>query len=504
MIAEHPSQMTAIATPERTVAQRAIAKQRETTSENINYRNLIWQPSTGPQTMAYESTADVIGYGGAAGGGKSDLLLGSMFTKHKKSIIFRSHFTDLTDLVTRGDDILAGVSTFVWGVKRRWNVGEVQVELGAIEHVKDRQKYRGRPHDGIGIDEASEFKEEIVRFLMAWLRTTDEGQRTQVILTFNPPSNPDGEWIITYFAPWLDGQHPNPAEPGELRWFIFVNDKDEEVDGPDIIERDGKSYTPQSRTFIPALLSDNPYLSGTDYQTQLENLKEPLRSQLLFGDFSVGTKDDAWQLIPTAWVLAAQERWRNTPKPDLALRAIGNDVAHGGADNSVIACLYGSWFDELIVHPGTATPDGETDAKYVEDVWDGTAPIGVDAIGYGASACDVMTSWGMSPLSINFGAGSKARDRTGRFEYFNQRAECWARFADALDPDSGEDICLPPSRTLRADLCAPRYKQVRGKIQLEEKSKIKERLGRSPDEGDTVVLCWRAAQIIGYPVVLDW
>src|SRR5687767_10273645 len=34
-----------------------------------------WTPSPGPQTMAYESLADLTGYGGEPGGGKSQLLL---------------------------------------------------------------------------------------------------------------------------------------------------------------------------------------------------------------------------------------------------------------------------------------------------------------------------------------------------------------------------------------------------------------------------------------------
>ena len=57
---------------------------------------------------------------------------------------------------------------------------------------------------------------------------------------------------------------------------------------------------------------------------------------------------------------------------------------------------------------------------------------------------------------------------------------------------------------LRSDLCAPRYKIVRGKIQLEPKEDVKKRLNRSPDEGDTAVLCWRAAQRVPEPFVLDW
>lgn len=479
------------------------AKQK-TSSDNSHYLS-VWSPLPGPQAKAYESKAHVIGYGGAAGGGKSDLLLGVAFTKHKKSIIFRNYFTDLVDMVSRGDDILDGRATFVWGNKRRWNISDGrQIELGALEHPKDRRKYRGRPHDFLGIDEAAEFQEETVRFLMAWLRTTDANQDTRAILTFNPPTTPEGEWIIRYFAPWLDDLHPNPAQPGELRWFIYYNDKDEETPGPDPVIRNGQTYTPQSRTFFPARLDDNPFYAGTEYETELNNLPEPLRSQLRYGDFSIKQKDDRWQFIHTSWILAAQERGRKTPKPDVALRALGVDVAHGGADNTVIAPIWGNWFGPMTIIPGGETPNGDEVAKAVDDIWDKSAPIGVDAIGYGASACDTMVNWGMKPMPINFGAASSRLDKTHRFQFFNQRAEFYFALADALNPDSGEELCLPDSRTLRADLAAQRYKIVKGKIQLVEKEKIREKLGRSPDEGDALILAWRAAQRLGGPIVLDW
>jgi hypothetical protein len=69
-----------------------------------------------------------------------------------------------------------------------------------------------------------------------------------------------------------------------------------------------------SRTFIPSRVSDNPYLMGTGYMTQLQSLPEPLRSQMLYGDFHAGVQDDPWQVIPTAWVEAAMARWKR-PRP---------------------------------------------------------------------------------------------------------------------------------------------------------------------------------------------
>ena len=48
-----------------------------------------WRPLPGPQTLAYESTADVIGFGGAAGGGKTDLAVGMALTQHHRAQMFR-------------------------------------------------------------------------------------------------------------------------------------------------------------------------------------------------------------------------------------------------------------------------------------------------------------------------------------------------------------------------------------------------------------------------------
>jgi hypothetical protein len=42
--------------------------------------SLDWTPLKGPQTLALESEADVLGFGGAAGPGKSTLLLGLAVT----------------------------------------------------------------------------------------------------------------------------------------------------------------------------------------------------------------------------------------------------------------------------------------------------------------------------------------------------------------------------------------------------------------------------------------
>jgi len=448
-----------------------------------------WQPFPGsPQERAYHCTANVIGYGGAAGGGKSDLLLGKAFTQFKRAVIYRLNNPDLQDIIERGDVILNGEAFFVRGEKRRWELPNGGFCMAtSAEHIKDLRKYRGRGRDFIGIDEASEFAEIVVRMLMGWLRTEDPNQRTQVVLTFNPPDE-RGEWLLEYFAPWINPDHTNPAQDGELRWFIRKNDADVEVSSGEQVSIDGIEYKPQSRTFFHARVEDNPVLLRTNYRDQLNTLPEPLRTQLLTGDMTVGRKDDDWQTIPTAWILLAEDRWRKMQRPDLKLRAIGVDPKRGGSDEFGIARLYGDYFE---VEGYNDSYDGDSGAKLVVDAMQGeSAPIFIDSIGVGASVYDVLKKT-QTAHAMNAGesAGSET-DSSGKYHFANQRSLWWWRFREALDPNSGYEIALPPLRKLRQDLRAPRYKRQGGKIIVESKETIKERTGRSTDYADPVIQAW--------------
>jgi len=148
----------------------------------------------------------------------------------------------------------------------------------------------------------------------------------------------------------------------------------------------------------------------------------------------------------------------------------------------------------LRIYPGVQTPNGEAVARFTTDALEQSdAPVGVDVIGVGASAYDALKVVHKNTFPINNGSKSDATDKTRRYGFTNLRAESYWKLREALDPASGEDIALPPSRELRVDLCAPRYKALGGKYQLESKEDIKKRTGRSPDYGDAVVMAWYIA-----------
>lgn len=458
-----------------------------------------WTPIPGkPQEVAYHSEADIIGFGGSAGGGKSDVILGKAFTQFYRPRIYRRRYSDLIDFIERGNAILDGQASFVYGDKRAWYLGERIIRVGAVDNAAHLKKFQGRATDFLAIDEAAEWPEADVRYLMGWVRTERAGQRTQVLLTFNPPTTPEGEWIVKFFGPWLDPTYEGtPAKSGELRWYIRRDDQDIEVPDGTPIEIDGEVYNPKSRTFIASRVEDNPYLMQTGYRDQLNSLPEPLRSQLLYGDFSIKPRDDAYQAIPTAWVLAAMARGRNLHAPDLPIRAAGADIARGGADATVISTMRGNWFDALTRIPGAETDTGQKAALPVHRAVGAVqAPIVIDAVGIGASAYDVLTAWRENVFPFNGGSASVYRDKSGTFPMFNLRAEVYWRLREALDPDSGQDIALPDDRDLRIELCAGRYEIVGGKIKMEDKEQIKRRIGRSPDRADAVTMAWYAAQVL--------
>jgi Terminase large subunit, T4likevirus-type, N-terminal len=449
-----------------------------------------------PQQAAYESPADELFFGGSAGGGKTQLLIGLAVTRHRHSVIFRREYGQL-----RGPEGIIEQSRRIIGLRGHyagadgWRdiSGGRSLEFGAMQYEEDKTKWQGRAHDLKCYDEISELTEGQYRFTVGWLRTTEAGQRTRVVCTGNPPTHSEGQWVVRYWGPWLDPHHPRPAKAGELRWYAVVDGKDlERPDGTPFLHA-GDLLTPRSRTFIPGNVEDNTYLMRTGYASVLESLPEPLRSQMRYGNFHATAMDDPWQVIPTAWVQAAQARWTDTPPEGVGVTAAGNDPSRGGIDKFVVALRHGFWVAPLRKHLASEAPDGHAGAALLYKDLDGckTVPVGIDVIGSaGASVYDQGRSLGLKAVALNGSERSEATDKSGQLRFVNKRAEWHWHLRELLDPSSGQDLALPRDPELLADLCAPRWKPTPRGVQIEEKEHVKQRIGRSPDSGEAVIYCF--------------
>lgn len=454
--------------------------------EEKKRRDALWKALPGPQTIAFESRADIIGYGGAAGGGKTDLACGKALRRHKNVMILRREATQLVGVIDRLTQLIGHRDGYN-GQDKIWRLGHLKIEFGSVPHLGDETKYQGRPHDFLVFDEAANFLESQVRFLLGWLRTTDKEQRCQALLTFNPPTSAEGQWVISFFAPWLDKNHPNPAEPGELRWFASVDGKDKEVDSGEPFSHGAETIKPLSRTFIPSRVTDNPYLMGTGYMSTLQALPEPLRSQMLNGDFQAGITDDPFQVIPTKWVELAMARWTQPAKLE-PMDSMGVDIARGGKDSTVIARRHGMWFDVPIQYPGKETPDGPTTAGLIIAALRDKAPIHIDVIGVGSAPYDFLKEAGQHVLGVNVAEGSAETDVSGMLSFPNLRSELWWKMREALDPAQNTGIALPNDSRLKLDLCAPKWRLQGSKIRVESREDIVSRIGKSPDFASAYIL----------------
>lgn len=461
-------------------------------------KDLLWVPNPGPQTQAYFSEADELFYGGQAGGGKSALSCGLAVNEHERSLILRRINKDAKKLAEA--ELLGKI---FGGNRTGWNGTDLVyrhdgkvIEFGGCELETDKQRYKGDPHDLIVFDEVTDFLESQYVFITIWNRSATQGQHSRVVATGNPPTSAEGLWVIKRWAAWLDPTHPNPAKPGELRWYLRgEDDQDIEVEGRGPHMVGGKEVYAKSRTFIPAALSDNPDLARDgEYARILDSLPEELRDAYRDGRFDASLKDAERQCIPTAWVRAAQARWTPKAPENVPMCAIGVDVTGGGKDENVLARRHDGWYDRLICIPGAETPQGQgISGRIIEARFDEADVIIDMGGGFGNLPFSELKKNGIEATAYLGGGASFGRTHPDRkFNFANKRTESWWRFREALDPSQpgGSKIILPEDSQLVSDLTSPTY-EVRGTtIHLEAKEKLVARIGRSPDRGDAVVMAW--------------
>lgn len=238
---------------------------------------------------------------------------------------------------------------------------------------------------------------------------------------------------------------------------------------------------------------DSPWLPPTALAKLIADMTrlggQLLVDQEIFGKF-VNIQGGGLRVIPEAWVRLAFERWQQLGLPSGKPDILGVDVARGGADKTVLAPRFGSQLGQLLTFPGSTTPDGPTvRAVVMPEISEHTA-VNVDIVGVGSSPFDFIKQQHANTYAVNGGLQGEAvegTDRTGNYEFFNLRAKLYWQLREALDPDQGIGLALPPDEELLIDLTSASWEPRGKKIVVEKKDDIKKRIGRSPDKADAVV-----------------
>lgn len=262
-----------------------------------------WSPQPGPQTEAITADwCEELFYGGAAGGGKSDLLLGDYlqdvptYGAHWQGILFRRTYNELEELIRRSREIYPA-SGAVWHEQPKtwtWPNGAT-LRMRYIERDNDATRYQGHQYAWIGWDELTQWPTDYgYRYLRGRLRSAHNVPTKRIRAAANP-GGVGHHWVKAYFV--------DPAPGGFSPWVDPI--------------------TKHRIMFIPAKLRDNKILLNSDpgYADRLKGLSsDAMVRAWLEGDWTIveGAYFDCWRYeqhvltpfeVPEAWTRFRSMDW---------------------------------------------------------------------------------------------------------------------------------------------------------------------------------------------------
>jgi len=256
-----------------------------TVKEHIEQAEIIFQPNPGPQTDFLSAIEQEVLYGGAAGGGKSFAMLADPLryaaNPNHRAILFRHTNDELRELIWNAKEMYPkAYPKAKWSEqKSTWTFPSGATQwMTYLDRDDDVLRYQGQAYNWIGFDELTQWPTPFAwNYMRSRLRTTDPTLPLYMRGTTNP-GNIGASWVRAMF---IDAE-PNWGQPFPARDL----DTDRVLAYPQGHRLAGQILF--MRRFIPARLTDNPYLyESGQYEANLLSLPEAQRRQLLDGDWDV-------------------------------------------------------------------------------------------------------------------------------------------------------------------------------------------------------------------------
>lgn len=271
----------------------------------------IWKPLP-KQFLALSCPADVILFGGAVGGGKTEYLLASWvshssaYGKYAAGIIARRTRDELAEIQKRARHYFPQLGARWVQKEKHWLFPNGATLLATyLKTDSDARRFGGHQFTWAAIDEAGEFPTSFpIDFLLSRLRhTAPIPIRTQMLLTANP-GGPGHKWLYERFI---------KDRPAGVPFHAL-----------------GENGKPQKLTsvYIPSRLTDNPYLmADASYRDRVRAAGAPwLVRALIAGDWTVSIDgktfsrewftDNRYSRIPEDQVLAVIQSWDMASKDE--------------------------------------------------------------------------------------------------------------------------------------------------------------------------------------------
>ena len=302
---------------------------------------MIIRPQPGKQEQFLSSSADIVFYGGAAGGGKTYAALieplRHINNKNFSCIIFRRTSPQITTPGGLWDTALEMYTAL--GAKDirspnryfRFPSG-AKIVMNHLQYDKTVYDYQGAQIPLIEFEELTHFSWKQFTYMLTRNRSATAGIKPYIRATCNP--DPDS-WVAG-FIKWYINQDTGYAiqeRGGIIRWFIITNDEPIWADNPDELF-DKYGIEPKSFTFIPSSVYDNKILleNNREYLANLKAQDEVTKEQLLNGNWKIRPAGGLYfkanqapivNVVPDkiigicrAWDLAATEATPQNKSPD--------------------------------------------------------------------------------------------------------------------------------------------------------------------------------------------
>lgn len=399
--------------------------------QTLNGQEVIWE-ALPRQDVALTCPAFEVCYGGTKGGGKTDFLVmapwGQIAYAHSqwkrtgreqrgRAICFRKNVKNLVDLIKRSRDVYPALDTEMgiggWNSnERKWTFSSgYTVEFTHLDGPDDHLGYNGQEITALLFDQVEEIPFDVYNFLRMQVRSKDPEMRRRAIVRCT--ANPGGKhaaWVKSYF---YEGCKPHNTLIRET--IKLSRGRTKEV----------------MKAFVPARLSDNPYLDEDgSYEANLMRLPDWMRQMYLDGNWDVviGARfAHLWRPdihlinsfpIPGTWQVKGGLDWGSTAPACAHIGARDNDGAIYFIDELHKPGDTGRKFGEAMIEKFINRQKWSNDRKWnVGDFYflmDRQARASTGADGRYANAAAGIGSYGWRLFDAN-------KDRHARVEQWSER-----------------------------------------------------------------------------------
>lgn len=470
----------------------------------------IITPQKGFQWDFLSSPADITIGGGAAGAGKTFVLLmepcRNMGVKGFGGVIFRRTYPQITNeggLWDTSKDIYMGMGARPNESNLTWKFPKgTKLKFSQLQYENNVYDFQGAQIPYIGFDELTHFTEKQFFYMLSRNRSTC-GVKPYVRATCNP--DPES-WVARFIEWWIDPVTglPIPERGGILRYFIKDGDKviwgntKQEVikrcphvfDNPEFKGLNMEDLV-KSATFIPGTVYQNQELMKKDpaYVGNLLSQDPETKARLLDGNWKIKDSED---------YLIKYEHILNTFTNTFVLggqRYISADLAFHGSDLFIV-CVWDGW--RLIDIETISKSDG----KIIEDVIKAMANkhkvprsnIVYDADGVGT----YLRGYLQGARPFNNGS-APILEKNAKVNYKNLKTQCYYHVSSLINSSkiyvtdvvankkiNGKfvrELIIEESRAIKKKMTDPD-----NKLQIISKDEMKNLLGRSPDFMDAIMM----------------